>query len=461
LNKKIDISKEELKRPYYKDYLSLNKIAKKFDVSIWKISSLFKKYNLKLRKKNYSIKLDKKILINMYKKRKLTTVEIAKNLGCSIGTINLRLRNYGIKIISHPQYKHIPKHVLESLYVNKKLSTIKVAKKLNCSKSTINEKLSRYGIKIRNHVGAGKLRTDFKEKYKIPIKMLKELYYNKKLSMQQIADKYGVYISLISHRFKKHKLKSRTVEEGIALAIPRRSINVGKAVIKYPKKPFSNNLLEKAYLFGFAAGDLYVNKKKYGSTVRVETSTTKEVQVELVKDLFEKYTHLGISKNKDGQYQISCNLHDSFDFLLAYNKDKIPTWILKNDNIFLSFLGGYIDAEGHFGAPCNIGNFILGSYDKGILFETSNRLRRFGIIVEGPKLTVEKGHVDKRGVKWNGDMWGIRIRRMRELYKFISLIKPYIKHKKRYNDMINVKNNLLSRTRRINLNEEFLHSYGN
>ncbi|MEK6952292.1 MAG: hypothetical protein AABX29_04710, partial [Nanoarchaeota archaeon] len=70
------------------------------------------------------------------------------------------------------------------------------------------------------------------------------------------------------------------------------------------------------------------------------------------------------------------------------------------------------------------------------------------------KLTTKEGHIDKRGVRWHGDVWEIRIRRMRELYKFISLIKNYVKHKKRYDNMISVENNLLSRTYRIKLSPE-------
>jgi len=52
---KIDIPKEKLKKLYCDEYLSLDRIAKRFDVSRWKISSLFRKYNLKLREKNYKL----------------------------------------------------------------------------------------------------------------------------------------------------------------------------------------------------------------------------------------------------------------------------------------------------------------------------------------------------------------------------------------------------------------------
>ena len=111
-------------------------------------------------------------------------------------------------------------------------------------------------------------------------------------------------------------------------------MNIAKAVIKYPKKQFSNNLMEKAYLLGFTSGDLHVSKNKYGQTIKVDTSTTKEVQIELVKSLFEPYTKVGAGRNKYGNTMLYCNLDLSFSFLLDYKNDKIPKWILNEDKFF-------------------------------------------------------------------------------------------------------------------------------
>ena len=331
---------------------------------------------------------------------------------------------------------------LKELYLNQKESARQIAKLFHCGKSTINSRLKDYGIKIRTHSEALKLiKKD--DKYKIPLNELKDLYYNKKLSMQQIADKYNLkHNSIICYKFKKYGINSRTLEEGIKLSIPRRSRSIAKSAVKYYRKPFSKNLIEKSYLLGFASGDLYITKKEYGTTIYVQSSTTKEVQVDLIKNIFERYVNVNIYKSKFNQYNISCNLDESFEFLLGYKNEEIPNWIKTKDN-FLSFLGGYIDAEGHFGISNNIGVFDLGNYNKNILFEISNRLKELKINIEGPNITVKKGHIDKRGVKWNNNMWQIRIRKKRELYKFISFIKPHIKHKKRYNDMINVEKNLI------------------
>jgi len=412
-----------------------------------------------LKGKIYKIKLLKQDLIRMYNKEGLSTKKIANEFGCSPSTINIRLRDYGVKIDPNPQYKYIPKRTLENLYLKKKLSTQKIERKLHIGKTTINSKLREYGIKVRNHSEAGKCRDDFKDKYIISDSELKNLYYEKKLSPYQIAKIYDCSPSAIFHKMKRAKIPLRDLFEAIKISIPRRSRSVSKAVIKYPKKPFSGNLIEKSYLLGFAMGDLHISKRKYGTTIKMETTTTKKQQLNLINNLFKGYTPVGIFKSKLGQYQLYCNLDESFEFLLKYKCKKLPQWTIDNPIAFLSFLGGYIDAEGHFGVSKNIGVFNIGSYDKELLFEIAKNLKKFNILVEGPKLTVKKGHIDKRGVRWNNDMWNARIRKMRELYKFASIIKPYIKHKKRYNDLISVENNLLSRTYRINLKEEKIGAY--
>src|SRR3989344_887859 len=175
---------------------------------------------------------------------------------------------------------------LKELYLNQKESARQIAKLFHCGKSTINSRLKDYGIKIRTHSEALKLiKKD--DKYKIPLNELKDLYYNKKLSMQQIADKYNLkHNSIICYKFKKYGINSRTLEEGIKLSIPRRSRSIAKSAVKYYRKPFSKNLIEKSYLLGFASGDLYITKKEYGTTIYVQSSTTKEVQVDLIKNIF-------------------------------------------------------------------------------------------------------------------------------------------------------------------------------
>jgi hypothetical protein len=213
-----------------------------------------------------------------------------------------------------------------------------------------------------------------------------------------------------------------------------RCKNIAIAVTKYPKKDFSCSLIEKAYLIGFRLGDLHVRKNTYGQTIFVQSWSTKKEQIDLMKKLFRNYGNVLLSKRNDGNNGFTCYLNLSFSFLLK-KQDNIEKWILKNNDYFLSFLGGYVDAEGHFGISNSYGAFFVGTYDRKIIHQIYGKLNSLGIKSQKPRINIKAGYTDKRGVVTHKDLWGLAIKRKEELRKFINLIKPYIKHKKRLRDL--------------------------
>lgn len=341
-------------------------------------------------------------------------------------------------------YINIPENELKKLYEIDKLSSPKIANKYNCSKNTILSLMKKYGIRARTKKETSRMIVH-PMKYKISKEDLECLYNKKKLSMKQIADIYKTQSSVIYNKIKKYGIKTRTLEEGIVLSIPRRSRNIASSIIKYKRRNFSEDSVEKSYLIGFRKGDLYVRKNKYGKTIFVQCKSTKKDQIDLIRNLFIRYGNVKISQPyKDGGRQVSCYLNLSFSFLLD-NRDKIDEWILKDKDNFVAFLGGYVDAEGHFGIDRNFGEFSVSSYDRNIINNIYGKLLELGIEGQYPKISQKKGYIDKRGFRNNSDMWKLKIVRKNELFKFITLIENYIKHQKRYNDMLNVKSNLIER----------------
>jgi hypothetical protein len=164
----------------------------------------------------------------------------------------------------------------------------------------------------------------------------------------------------------------------------------------------------------------------------------------MLKNVFEKYGHIYLSEKNNKQIQFACNLNMTFDFLLE-KEDDIEEWILENNKHFAAFLGGYIDAEGHFGIYNNFAEFSISTYDRKIINLLYSKLSEMGIEGSEPKITVKKGYIDKRGIKCRGDLWRFRITRKKELLKFIRFIEKYIKHKKRRDDMIKAKDSLIRR----------------
>jgi len=331
----------------------------------------------------------------------------------------------------------ISENRLRNLYWNQKLSSRQIAKLYECGKTTVLENMKHYGIKARTKSETSKM-INHPLKYKISNQKLRYLYETKRLSLYQIAKIYGCYPSVIFNKLLKYEIQRRNLSESIKLTNETRCENIAKAVTKYPKKDFSGSFLEKAYLIGFRLGDLHVRKNKYGKTIFVQTWTTKTEQIKLMKKLFSKYGHILILKRKnDNNNGFTCYLNLTFSFLLI-KEDKIEDWILKNNDYFLSFFGGYIDAEGHFGVSKNYGSFSIGTYDKNIIHQIYEKLIYMDIKTPEPRINVKAGYTDKRGVITHKDLWGFKIRRKKELKKFIDLIRPYIKHKKRLNDLIKV-----------------------
>lgn len=387
-------------------------------------------------------------LKDLYKK-KLTIPEIAKFYNCSTSRIWVNLWKYNIPRL-RCKAVHVSQKSLEKLYLKDKLSTRKIAKIYRCGKSTIENKLKKYKIVARNKSEALKL-VPRAEKYKISKEKLQKFYKDKKLSTYKIAEIYNCSPSAIFYKLKKFNIPRRTDIEGIILTNNKRCRKIAKAVSRYTKKDFDGSETDKAYLIGFRLGDLHVTKKKYGETIYISSYTTKKDQVTLMNNLFRRFGHILITKNKKvtkrgkkENYHFMAHLNPSFDFLVN-KKDGIDKWILEKDNYFLSFLAGYTDAEGSFGVYNGFGSFALGSYDKNIIHQIHKRLKSLNIKTKAPRIMVKGGYIDKRGVKTFRDLWSLRIRRKNELHKFIDLIEPHIKHLKRRGDLLKVKENIISR----------------
>ncbi|MFQ6084304.1 MAG: LAGLIDADG family homing endonuclease, partial [Candidatus Aminicenantia bacterium] len=130
----------------------------------------------------------------------------------------------------------------------------------------------------------------------------------------------------------KNGIKIRNLEEAKDLALPR-----------YLKNSFNGNQIEKAYVIGMCLGDLYVRRASK-NVIRISTSSTKENFVKLLTNLFQKYGR--IRRYKYGNaFKFVADVNNSFGFLLNAKKSKASVKEFSNDK-FLSFLAGFIDAEG-------------------------------------------------------------------------------------------------------------------
>jgi len=330
----------------------------------------------------------------------------------------------------------IPKKNLKFLYKKKKLTTYQIADIYNCCQATIWKRLHEFNIKSRlpwNLVD-------------LPKKKLRNLYIKKNLSTWEIEKQYGYPRSTVHRNLREYNIKTR---------------NIAESHIIYPRKDFSGGSMEKAYLMGFAIGDLRARKiGPKSETIHIDCGSTKLEQIALIKKLFKPYGKVWISKpNKKGAIQIEAMLNDSFAFLLKKGL-KIDKWILKDNNYFISFLAGFTDAEGSI-IVSGSGQAVyqLGNYNKNLLKQIRGKLIELGIVC--PKLYSDsnKGYIDKEGYVRNDNYWSLRICRKFYLSHLLNLLTPHIKHLDKKKGINKVKNNISKRNKRFgNINMNIINS---
>lgn len=414
--KKYVISKKNLKDLYCKQKLSTFKIARIFDCAHGTIVNRMKEYNIKRR---YSgpkrINISKKALYTLYVKKGFSSQKIAKICHCEQTAILNRLRKYNIPIRQPKRKVIISKEELKKLYVEQKLSTYKIGKIFYCSPSVIFRNLKTYKIKTRPL-----------KRVRITKNQLKHLYIKKKFSLSKIANLYKCCPTIVLDKMKKY-------------GIPRRTIS--ETSTRHLKKDFNGNSAEKSYLIGFRLGDLRVRKDF--NLISIGCGTTKPVQIQLIKSLFNYYGPFWITqKDKNGAFHIDCSLNPSFRFLLPKH-NSIPKWILRSKRNFFNFLAGYTDAEGNIGISQGRAKFRIRSYDTGILKDIHGKLRKLGI--KSLFGLDKKAGIDKRGVVRREDCWKVIVNERESLSKLFRFLKPLIKHKKRENDLLKAEKNVISR----------------
>ena len=261
--------------------------------------------------------------------------------------------------------------------------------------------------------------------------LLEDLYINKHFSTWKIAKILGC-------------ARSTVYAKAILFRIPVRTR--AESHIIYPRKDFSRDLVEKAYLIGFRIGDLRVRKfYKNSETIKLDCGSTKSEQIDLIKSLFSSYGRVWIGKpNRQGAIQIECFLNASFRFLLSKES---PEWIFNIKKYFFSFLAGFTDAEGTIFISDNQAHYALGNYDLPLLQNIKSGLDKFAI--KTPKITCHKrkGLIGSFGYKYNHDYWTLSVNRKVDLMKLFSYIGPRLKHKNRLKQMKIAVENIEERNR--------------
>lgn len=262
-----------------------------------------------------------------------------------------------------------------------------------------------------------------RKKISIPKKDLIRLYYKEKKSKYKIGDIYGCSFKTVLNIMREYGLQP----------LPRSIIQS-----KYLKKNFIGSDIDKAYMIGFRLGDLNVYKTSEKSEVIViRCHTTNQDQVDVMNEMFSRYGQVSVNESsRNGSFSVNCFMDNSFLFLLP-KTDSVPEWIIDSPKASIAFAAGYIDAEGNIGVYDKRARFKVDSYDKNIIFVIFDCLKKNGIICPAPRMIGKKNQIYNKahGYKYNKDLWRLRVSEMNSLEKLFKIIKPYLKHKKRIEDL--------------------------
>ncbi len=264
-----------------------------------------------------------------------------------------------------------------------------------------------------------------KRKLRITKKLLKNLYLTKRMSSLKIAEKLGgVNARTIRKKLNKFGIKTRTISE---------------ALTRKFKKPFFNNLNDKAYFLGLRAGDFYAKWAR--KSIRIQTTTTHLAQINLLKNAFKKFgetcTYLIKNKVRENEWFIYADLDSSFEFLIKKPKE-IPVWILENEGYFFQFLAAYMDCEGSWKIQKSHKKharfiFKLRTGDSKILKQIKKSLKKFDY---HPYLYLdrEKGAKTNYGA-YNQNMFDLTVNRREEIISLAKKLLPLSKHSEKIRKM--------------------------
>lgn len=309
---------------------------------------------------------------------------------------------------------------LKGLYL-KGMTSKELSKYYGCSARTILIRLHRLGVPVRPSgmrrlgLGAGKLQ---------------ELYVKRGLSTWKIASSLGCGRSHVYRLLKKYHVPIRTRAE---------------SHIRYPRRSFSRNSLEKAYLIGFRLGDLRVRRGNYAGseTIFVDCGSTKQEQLELIRSLFVKYGHVWVGRpDALGRQHIQASLNRSFDFLLS---PRVSDPLFRGA-VFGAFLSGFVDADGSITFSKGRPTFVLQNYNLFLLRKIRAALLRLGFSPTRVKRYTTRYFPSSKYPR-RGDYCSVSVSRRNSLLALLRFLEPHVRHKKRRRDLLKALR-ILQRNRR-------------
>lgn len=168
------------------------------------------------------------------------------------------------------------------------------------------------------------------------------LYNSKLLSTTEIARMVGKSQLFAWSMCRRLGVNLRSRDVGGRLYAPKRTPNA--------RRPFDGSDLDRAYLKGFAHGDLDVRRT---STLAITASstTTHPAFVALFESLFRSYGPVYVYPILDRvsgyRWKVAARLDNTFAFILPEQRMPYPDY--SSNGVFFAWLAGLVDSDGSVG----------------------------------------------------------------------------------------------------------------
>lgn len=202
----------------------------------------------------------------MYIKQGMRGVDIARKLRVDPSTVMKWLKKDGIATRQGGRISKKPsKASLVRMYWGRRMNSTEIAEEFGVARSVAYNWLMKDGIPLRSKGEAVSMALENKYSSKPSTAFLEKMYFKHKMSINDIAKRFGVADTTAHRWLRKDGIPLRTREEAMALAIGRRgSKKPSKTILKrmYLKQGMSAYDLARKFGVGHSTVDHWLKKNK-------------------------------------------------------------------------------------------------------------------------------------------------------------------------------------------------------
>ncbi len=266
-------------------------------------------------------------------------------------------------------------------------------------------------------------------------KVLEDLHVNKQLSLLEISKQLNRSFTFVWLLCRKLGIEIRPLGQANKVSAGKRS--------RRAKSPFDGTEEDRAYMQGFAEGDLDVRRAS-SLAIMVSSTTTHPAFAELFASLFSIYGPIyeyPIFEEKRGyRWKVAARLDNSFSFLVPNERKCYPSFS-EGKSRFLAWFAGILDSDGNINtvkARQYVRTLVeVYNEDLNLLNHIKTQFALAGFNWVGPYLLSREGKVTPSwNIVYRKDMLSIMLERRAEVLALLKILPLRHREKRERSDLV-------------------------